>query len=60
MIWQEHSHGWAWEDIGPPTGEPGLAIQNQFFSTKDFITDINTPQTIAGEDAGGGGPGLAW
>jgi hypothetical protein len=28
------SHGWAWEGIAPPTGEPGPANQNECFSTK--------------------------
>ena len=34
MSGQERSQGWAWVGIGPPTGEPGPANQNEFFLTK--------------------------
>ena len=34
MTGQGHSHGWAWESIGPPTCEPGPANQNEVFPTK--------------------------
>ena len=34
MTGQRHSHGWAWEGIGPPSGEPGPGNQNTFFPTK--------------------------
>jgi hypothetical protein len=34
MAGQGHSHGWAWESIGPHTREPGPANQNSFFTTK--------------------------
>ena len=34
MTRQGHSHGWAWECIGPPGREPGPANQNTFFSPK--------------------------
>ena len=33
MTGQGCSHGWAWA-LGPPTGEPGPANQNEFFSQK--------------------------
>jgi hypothetical protein len=31
---QGWSHGWDWEDKGPPTGEPDPANQNEFFPKK--------------------------
>jgi hypothetical protein len=34
MTGQGSSHGWSWKGIGPPTGEPGIAIQNEFSPTK--------------------------
>jgi hypothetical protein len=34
MTRQGCSYGWSWEGIAPPTGEPDLANQNEFFPTK--------------------------
>jgi hypothetical protein len=70
MTGQGRSHGWAWEDIGPITCEPGSANQTGFKPPqKGCITDKNTPpfhqlsgwldsDNPAGEEARCGGPGL--
>ena len=51
MTGQGCRYGLAWESIGSPTwqlgphtGEPGPANQNEFTPQKGFITDRNTPQ----------------
>ena len=42
MIGQERYCGWALESIGPPTGEPGSANQNEFFPNKGALLHTNT------------------
>ena len=38
---QERSYGLTWEGLGPPTGEPGPANQNELFPTKGlYQTEI--------------------
>ena len=68
MTGHRRRHGQAWEGIGPPTGEPGQANQNVFFTTKVILLQteilLSTPSPSSddptGEEAGCEGPGLAW
>jgi hypothetical protein len=70
MTRQGLSHGWwVWQGIGPLTWEPGPANQNEFFPHKraSIQTELLlgcpggwSQMKSAGEEAGYGGPGLAW
>jgi hypothetical protein len=44
MTGQDHSHEWAWEVIGPPTGSQAKLIKMGFSPQKGFITDRSTPK----------------
>ena len=51
MTEQGHSHGWAWEVIGPPIGECGPANQNEFFQTKGLYYRQKYPSAPVGRTA---------